>query len=198
MPDWLLAIVVALVGLGSGLAGTLLRLSHDRATELRSRMLEAADDFVDAYTTARDATTAASGNVRTLKAFGGEDVPDQLREQWQNERDTAITAARAASDALGRRRARIRLLFGVDSLAARSAFSAYASLTMVTYSLDLAQDDDEPTRASEQEQLRQADRAIDDFGGRAREAILASPWTPVATRARKLRTRLPQLRQRSG
>jgi hypothetical protein len=58
MPDWLIVLVAAF---GGGLIGTLLTLRSERSAELRRRMLEAADDFVDAYTTARDANRAAGG-----------------------------------------------------------------------------------------------------------------------------------------
>jgi hypothetical protein len=74
MPVW----ATVLVGLGAGVVGTLLstflRISHERETELRSRMLHAADDFVAAVTPALMNTKAA---IDDAEMYLGDRQPDE-------------------------------------------------------------------------------------------------------------------------
>ena len=55
MPSWVVALLVAFVGLTAGLVGTFARIAYDRGAELRTRMLDAADEFVTAMTAAKPA-----------------------------------------------------------------------------------------------------------------------------------------------
>jgi hypothetical protein len=188
MPDWLVVLVAALAG---GFATTLVRLRHERASELRSRMLEAADEFVEAYTTAREAILAAQREVRNAASFLEEDVPADLLKKWEDQRAAAVKAAREASSALARRLPRIGLLFGVYSPADRSAFMAYATLTTATHALDV-RELDEDLKTGLDEQWKSSNKQIEAFGARARDAILASPWSarPLVAKVRGWRRRL--------
>ena len=112
-------------------------MRHERAAELRTRMLEAADDFVSAYTTAREALGDAAIALRSAESFLGEDVPEPLATELRDEREAAKAAAREACDALKHRSPRIALLFGEHTPAHRSGRLAYLSLSMVEMSLSL-------------------------------------------------------------
>src|SRR6476620_10273469 len=63
-PTW----AVILVGLAGGLLGstvaTLLTISHERAAEFRSRMLNAADDFSTGAITALQQARNAAGEIK--------------------------------------------------------------------------------------------------------------------------------------
>ncbi len=85
-PSWLIALLVGFFG---GLGTLLLRLPHERAAELRGRMVEAADDFVAAYVTAREATSGVNQAAGVIDSFAGEGVPPEVRRiegDW-NRRD---------------------------------------------------------------------------------------------------------------
>ena len=128
-----------------------------------------------------------------IASLAGEDVPDDAQAQWRRDLDVMISAAREASDALDRRLPRIELLFERQSPTARSCYLAYMQLDGVLHSLPaeharwgLAERD--KARVG----LRKADHMLDEFGRRARAAILASPWTvrPIVARAKTLGRRL--------
>jgi hypothetical protein len=99
--DWRVPVWVAIVvGLGSGLASsmvsTLMTISHERAAEFRSRMLQAAEDFLRR-------AEAARRLVRRPRSTAAEEPLDALLDAW----DDLVSAT-----------IMIELLFGHDSEAA--------------------------------------------------------------------------------
>jgi uncharacterized membrane protein len=188
MPTWLVAL---LVGLLSGLAGTLLRLQHERSADLRARMLEAADDFVTAFTEAREAIEKAVRTVQVQDSLANEEIPDDMRREWLDERKASISAAQDQTDALKRLQPRIELLFDRYSPAARSGYLAWIELSSVMHTLDRnaapspLDPEDERKRTND---LQRSDQGIREFSRRAREAILMSPWG-VRMKARSLHYR---------
>jgi hypothetical protein len=132
-PVW----VLILVGLGSGVLGTListlLRLSHEREAELRLRMLTAADDFaVDALR----AQVIAEETIEIRFDEPDEDYPDNRDELelepedvWSQETIDAVRKANETRDLLDERAARIRLLFGDDSDAAKAVSGVLGELS---------------------------------------------------------------------
>src|SRR5688500_4417058 len=93
MRDGVIALVVGLVsGRGSGLVGTLLILRHERWTELRRRMLEAADDFVGAYTAAREAIAAAKLEVSAQDSFADQQISEATLKEWRECRTSPCPA----------------------------------------------------------------------------------------------------------
>jgi hypothetical protein len=190
MPDWLL---VLLGVVGGGLGATLLSLRHERAAGLRVRMLEAADDFVETFTSAREATSLAAQEVAWVRSFGDlADVDEATHEKWRDEKSRAVIAAREACDVLRRRQPRIVLLFGVHSPAEQSASSAYRSLSILVAEMTVAEDDESKSTDEERDRWSRADRALETFGRDARDAILASPWSvrPLLSRARVMLRRV--------
>ena len=95
--------VAALLGFVGGLATLLLRMRHERAAELRTRMLEAADDFVSAYTTAREALRDAEINLRSAESFlkKRNRFLEPLPKEWRDER-AAADAGRSSPSSVRR------------------------------------------------------------------------------------------------
>ncbi len=198
--------VAALLGFVGGLATLLLRMRHERAAELRTRMLEAADDFVSAYTTAREALRDAEINLRSAESFLSEDILEPLPKEWRDERAAADAAARAACDALKHRSPRIALLFGAHTPPHASGSAAYLSLSMVEMSLSLGPQESPEKQESEDERRsadsKQADTSLGNFSRQAREAILESTWSirrlrkqiALARANRKAKRRAPRPR----
>jgi hypothetical protein len=112
MPSWAVAVIV---GLASGLLGTLATIGHERGAEFRTRMLAAADDFLQA--TARcgvwvtDARTAFHTNAADTELTR---VIDGLR----GERTALITVMLP----------RLQLLFGEASATWQKATVALSAL----------------------------------------------------------------------
>jgi hypothetical protein len=91
------AIVVGLgSGLGSSMVSTLLTVSHERAAEFRSRMLQAAEDFLRR-------AEAARRLVRRPRSTTAEEPLDALLDAWGDLVSAVIL---------------IELLFNRDSLGA--------------------------------------------------------------------------------
>lgn len=188
MSDWLVVLSAAVLG---GLFTTVLQLRHDRGAVLRNRMLEAADDFIEAYTLAREAAADARREVRVLRSIVEDpdlDVRDERMRGWYEKRDAAVRSATEACEALRHRRPRIGLLFGVTSPADRSAFLAETELTMAIYPVTLEPSDEDGADQA----WRNADNYAEAFGRYVRDAILGSPWSvrPLMARGRILRRRL--------
>jgi len=115
--------VTLFVGLGAGVLGSLLtttlRIRHEREADLRSRMLEAADEFVAAATKANEriGTLALRRSLAEVRAGEGGNLAapaqadlDALNPLWDD-------ASASLAETL-RRLPRIRLLFGVDAASA--------------------------------------------------------------------------------
>lgn len=176
-----MTIVVAIVvGLASGLITTLLSLSHDRAADLRTRMLDAADDFVAGFATARDAIQRAETRYSTivwLLSLEDEDaINDAYRRELAQEQKEVRTAARQAYDEVQRREPRLRLLFGTDSLTVRAATMAHISLSRAVHALDMPVKEGDVAESKREDRARTS-KAIDDFSRYARSAITESPWS---------------------
>lgn len=190
MPDWL---ITGVLGLVTGLALTLLSLRHARGAELRARMLEAADDFVGAYTTAREAIEQAWLVASRVSWAASLDVPPtSLLNEWMEEYEEAAAAARRASDDLDRRQPRISLLFGGGMPTVRAAWLAHAALSLRVHELPLRPERDRDDADASARQ--KADRALDEFSKRAREDILRPPW-PMRPLVARVRRRLRQVRR---
>jgi hypothetical protein len=106
------ATITILVAVAAGLGGTLVKVSHDRAAELRSRMLDAADEFSTRVVTALHAARNSSGEILDL---GKDDLVDPELE-WDVVVKDAFTHVGEAVDDAQARSARVHLLFGQDSL----------------------------------------------------------------------------------
>ena len=117
MPAWLVAILVAVVGFG----GVFARIAYDRGADLRTRMLDAADDFVTAVTRAHDAIESAALPTGLWVEFAWMDTPDHIRAERQDKAEAARAAASAAWETSRQRVPRISLLFGVNSPTAEAA-----------------------------------------------------------------------------
>lgn len=106
-----------IVGLASGVIGTvistLLRISHERAADLRTRMLDAADDFVTAAVAAREAVDGVDTLLSVAEFIDQQPETKDARARFQ--------AAHEAIDAAEIRCPRLRLLFGAMSDAAKQA-----------------------------------------------------------------------------
>jgi hypothetical protein len=132
IPTW----AAILIGLGGGVLGslltTLLTITHERAAELRSHMLKAADEFsTGAITALHQARNAAGEIVRD------EDLPlDDDAGWWRSEIKTQLDAANEAVDDVLAKQARIHLLFGDQSSAGIAAAGVATQLRKVTMALD--------------------------------------------------------------
>jgi hypothetical protein len=124
MPAWLVAVLVAFVGLVAGLLGTYIRIAFERSADIRTRMLDAADEFVSAMTKAQDKALPAQAFVISVVG-SAESVEDWADAQHHFE------AAHAAFDAANARLPRIRLLFGVESASSTAAGRAVDTLAEV-------------------------------------------------------------------
>jgi hypothetical protein len=175
MPQWVLTLAV---GLGAGVVGTLLstmlRISHERGAELRSRMLEAADEFVGAASDAVSTSHRASLQTFPLQLAGhrlSDDVADPLIEQAV----ASIGRAREALAEVQRRQPRIRLLFGVDSDAGMHAENASNGVAVsVLAFMDRSPRTEDALNESwsrVQAALGTAEASINDFSRAARNAI---------------------------
>ena len=109
--------VVILVGLGGGVLGTLnttrTNISHQREVELRSRMLEAADNYVRAVDEASRVLGSARMPVLSGSVWVGS--TSQRGVDFKENSERAKEAASAAVSNVSPFISRIRLLFGPDS-----------------------------------------------------------------------------------
>src|SRR5207249_2925961 len=105
MPVW----AAILIGLGSGLLGVLVRIAYERGAEMRSRQIQAADDFLSAavpfFLDIRDI------QLPVLFAREGIITPPGPRAASKSA-DEAIRDLQLAADELELRLARVQLLFG--------------------------------------------------------------------------------------
>jgi hypothetical protein len=122
-PTW----AVILVGLAGGLLGsaaaTLLTISHERAAEFRTRMLNAADDFSTVTIVALQQTRNAAGEI--MKA----ELPlVDHAGQFKAELQSHLDAANKAVDDVFAKQARVHLLFADWSPATIASVGATAHL----------------------------------------------------------------------
>jgi len=169
MPVW----VAVVVGLGSGLissiVSTLLTISHERAAEFRSRMLQAAEDFLRR-------AEAVRRLARRPRGTAADGPLDALLDAW----DDLVSAV-----------VLVELLFGRDSEAAHWAREASNELKDAEEKLRSALEvpSDLTAPISEQQindHMLAAGKAIDRFGAAA------------ATQVRRYRTLAPARSPRRG
>jgi hypothetical protein len=131
-PTW----AVILVGLGAAVLGslltTLLTISHERAAEFRSHMLNAADDFSTATIAARQQCRNAAGEVR--RTVGPLDDP--ATGWFKEEIKTLLDSANDAVDAVFAKQARVHLLFGDEVPASIAAAGATSHLQRMMGALE--------------------------------------------------------------
>jgi hypothetical protein len=147
-PTW----AVVLVGLGSGLAGSLatafVTISHERASELRAHMLNAADEFSTGAISALMQIRTAAGEVKK------DTVPldDPNSAWWRADIKEHFDAANAAVDGALAKQARVHLLFGDQSdagIAAAGVTSQLGGMVMaVEHRPDSIRDHGEMSRYS--------------------------------------------------
>jgi hypothetical protein len=134
---------VILVGLGSAVIGslftTLATISHERAAELRTRMLNAADEF----------STAASAAIQQMYVAAIEIRRDRTGEKGKHSKAKPLTDERRlnpeiqahldkasqAVDETAAKQARITLLFGDESLTGDAASRTVSWLRSAKLSL---------------------------------------------------------------
>lgn len=186
--------MAVVVGLGSGLissiVSTLLTISHGRAAEFRSRMLQAAEDFLRRAEAVRRTARRPRGTAI------GEPL-DALLDAW-DDLDSAVVL--------------VELLFGRDSEAAHRAREASNELKDVEEELRAALDaPSELTAPISEQQVKDhmlaAGQAMDRFGAAAaaqvrRHRTLAParpPWRARITGpVREVTARPPRPLQESG
>jgi hypothetical protein len=208
VPLWQ-ALVLALA---AGLVGTFARIAYERTAELRTRMIQAADDFTIAVfrtiTMLRDAEPK-------IRALDGEVVIDDAGD-FVPDVQNAIDAARPQVDELYERVARVQLLFGA-SLESTTTRQAHLMLTAARNCQNAIRDRPhsitaDPSGTQDRPSLLQFNRnstvlmnGIDLFTEAARKEIRA--WTIllwakrqprrarlIAQRIRKLFASLPRRR----
>ena len=115
MPAWVVAILVAFVGLAGASIGTFANIANDRVKDLRTRMLDAADEFVTAMTRAHEAIESAALPTGLWIEIAWMDMSHAMREDRQAQVEASHAAATSAWESSRQRVPRVALLFGVDS-----------------------------------------------------------------------------------
>ena len=163
-----------LTGLAGGVLGTLFTIGHERGAEFRTRMLTAADEFLQALI---DAVNRV-GDVNAL--IKHQRVP-KIRL------DEAFADLDAARDELGVMLGRINLLFGRDSPTWESASSADEAIrgsATVLRALRSGEPDDQNLYVYFAAKLK---AAADRFGADARSDVRAVGLRPLRRLAKTTR-----------
>jgi hypothetical protein len=169
-----------LVGLGGGVLGTLLTVSHERGAEMRTRMLDAADDYVHGSmqmaNAARDLKYALLSRQRL-------NPPD-------DELDALLAELRESADELSLTLARIQLLFGASSATWANATKAEAGNEKVIESYTAWRNSDPDfTIAELNANVAEATSAIDALGKAARREVRFGAGARIAHRLSDLTRR---------
>jgi hypothetical protein len=185
-PTW----AVILVGLGSAVVGslltTLMTISHERAAELRKHMLDAADEYSTTAMNALEQLRLAGSQVDKAKGriYEAEELKSDLTETFE--------AARAATDAVRARQARVHLLFGAGTPTGIAATEVYVQLRRMWSRLDLLTpraDLGRPVDYREEGSrwrplLTNAEREHMAFNQAALEALNSTTWSRLTSRKR--------------
>jgi hypothetical protein len=171
-PLWATIVIAVSSTLLGGLLGTLATIRHERGAEFRTRMLAAADDFLQA---AGECTRLLGDVDRALKAEPRDDVElDRLFEQLRE----------ATRDLLIVTLPRIQLLFGVESLAWEKAATAHSALGELTFWLRAKRS---PTSNPTEFAIRRAAEpwanAVGGFGKAARADVRRGVFRATVARA---------------
>jgi hypothetical protein len=188
-PTW----VVILVGLGSGVFGslltTVLTISHERAAQLRTHMLNAADEFSTGAISALHQARNAAGEIKK-----DDTSLDDETGWWRSEIKTSLDAANQAVDDVLARQARIHLLFGDQSPAGIAASGVASQLRNMLMALDHRPDSIRDREAMSM-YSRNFNRTIEQhekFNRAALAALRQSWWDRFRPeRARKVPTPVP-------
>ena len=121
MPAWSVALLVAFVGLAGASIGTFANISNDRSKDSRTRMLDAADEFVTAVTRAQEALGSAAIPTSLWVEIAWMEITDEMREDRQGKVEAAHATANSEWEGARHRVPRVALLFGVDSPTADAA-----------------------------------------------------------------------------
>jgi hypothetical protein len=125
VPGWLVALLVAIVGLVAGVLGTYVRIRYERGAEIRTRMLDAADEFVTAMTRAQDLTFTASlpviGWAHAWRGSANSPMRSKKEDDAQQDYESASAAWTAANERVPRAwtRRRVRLLSARQTVSGR-------------------------------------------------------------------------------
>ena len=104
VPVW----AALLAGLGGGVLGTLIAQGHERGKEMRTRMLQAADDYLSAAIRTEQAATDLNGLlIAAEQAVEDAPPPDEV--------DPLLARMQASRDELSAMVPRLILLFGTHS-----------------------------------------------------------------------------------
>lgn len=189
-PTW----AVVLIGLGAGLLGTLARASYERNAELRTRMLDAADDFSTGTMRALQQARNAAGTILKDK------VPllDPQTNWYREEIHAAVDALNDEISSTFARLGRVHLLFGDDTPTGIAASGVAERLRIMTIPIDRR-----PDSLRDHESMSDYSKAFDrvlelhaSFNRAARSAITASwglstarAWVAVSARSLPKRRR---------
>jgi hypothetical protein len=146
-----------LVGLAGGIIGTLATVSHERGAEFRTRMLTAADEYLQALT---DAVNRV-GDVRTLP----NDAEAQLDDAFE-QLEEALDEARVM---LGR----VNLLFGANSPTWATASTAFKAVSDQAETLHALRAGSAEARNIFNYNAGVLQSSVDSFGADARSDVRA-------------------------
>jgi hypothetical protein len=127
-PTW----AVLLVALGSGLLGIWLQISHERGAEIRTRMLDAADQFSTGVVAALQEARNAAGEVKKAEP----PLIESNAHRFKKDVQTRLDVANQAVDHVLAMRARVHLLFGDQSHAGIAATGVVAHLRNMGMALE--------------------------------------------------------------
>jgi hypothetical protein len=126
---WQAILVAALAGVGGGLLGTWARIRYERTAELRSSMIQAADDFA----TAAFRTIAGIRDLPKMIQDLGDvvliPVRDKGKLKFHPDVEQATAIAVGLADELQERFARVQVLFGIQG---ESAATLHAWIAIVS------------------------------------------------------------------
>jgi hypothetical protein len=131
-PTWAVILVGVISGALASLVTAAVTASHERAAELRSRMLNAADEFSTAVIVALRQTRNAAGAIKDVSRPLVVDANGSFREEIK----TLLDAANDAIDDVFAKEARIHLLFADQSPASIAAWGVTTHLQRMQMSLE--------------------------------------------------------------
>jgi hypothetical protein len=180
-PTWAVVLVGVVGGVLASLLTTTLTISHERASAIRPRMLDAADEFSTGTVAALQQARITAGEIKKdtspIVDANGWFIPDI--------KSYLDAANNAVDDVLGRQ-ARVHLLFGDRSPAGISAGGVIAHLRDIESALehrpDSIRDHDEMSRYSRN--FNGAREQHEEFNRTARDAFTETWWERLGGRLR--------------
>jgi len=114
-PTWVTILVAVIAGVGGGLLATMMRISYERGAELRTRMVDAADEFSVAVVAARQRMRTLAGLI--LSEMPPRPVVDAATGWYTQDFLARTDPANADIDQVLATLSRVHLLFGDLSVA---------------------------------------------------------------------------------